>query len=59
MFLNSDNHYQIGDFTVNELCHKYGLPLYIYDGDKMISQYNKMKNAFYYSNFKINYTLLN
>jgi len=55
MFLNSENHYQLGNFTVRELCEKYGLPLYIYDGDKMISQLQKLRNAFQIEHFKINY----
>jgi len=55
MFLNSDNQYQISDFAVDEICSKYGLPLYVYNGDKIISQLNKLRNAFQINNLKINY----
>ena len=55
MYINSENQYQLGNFTISELCEKYGLPLYIYDGDKIISQFHKLQNAFRIDNFKINY----
>lgn len=55
MFLNYDNFFQIGDSGVNELCNDYGLPLYVYDGDKMISQLQKLRNAFQIKHLKINY----
>jgi diaminopimelate decarboxylase len=55
MFINSENHYQLGDFKANYLCNKYELPLYVYDGDKMISQLQKLQNAFQIEHLKINY----
>ncbi len=55
MFLNSDNHYQTGEKRVTDICSQYGLPLYIYDADKMIQQIDKLRNAFHVKNLKINY----
>jgi diaminopimelate decarboxylase len=55
MHLNPDNHYQIGDITLTELCNRHELPLYVYDGDKMVSQFQKLKNSFHLSNLKIHY----
>lgn len=37
------------------LAKKYGTPLYIYDGDKIIEKYHAFKNAFNVKNLKIHY----
>jgi diaminopimelate decarboxylase len=37
------------------LAKKYGTPLYVYDGDKIIEKYNTFKNAFKVDNLKIHY----
>ena len=55
MYLNSDNQYQIGGIPISELCSWYELPLYVYDGDKMISQFHKLQDAFHLDNLKINF----
>lgn len=38
-----------------ELSKKYGTPLYVYDGEKIIEKYNTFKNAFKVKNLKIHY----
>jgi diaminopimelate decarboxylase len=55
MHLHTDNTYRIGDISVTDLCSRYELPLYIYDGDKMISQYTKLRDSFPLDTLKINY----
>jgi diaminopimelate decarboxylase len=55
MHLHTDNTYRIGDISVTGLCSRYELPLYIYDGDKMISQYTKLRDSFPLDTLKINY----
>ena len=40
------------------LVERYGAPLYVYDANKIESQYNRMKNAFSgVKNVKINYAV--
>lgn len=55
MHLNSNNIYQIDNIAVTELCSKYELPLYVYNGDAMITQLQKLKNAFSIEHLKVNY----
>lgn len=44
--------------TLLSLAKKYGAPLYVYDANKIESQYNRMKNAFSgVKNVKINYAI--
>lgn len=38
-----------------ELTEKYGSPLYVYEGEKIIEQYNSFKNAFKVEQLKIHY----
>ena len=41
-----------------EISNKYGLPIYIYDEEKIIEQFEKLKNAFSeIKNLKINYAI--
>ncbi len=47
--------YQIDGADVLGLCEKYDTPLYVYDAGKIISQYEKMTNAFDYPKTKIYY----
>ena len=55
MHLNSNNIYQIDNIAVTELCSKYELQLYVYNGDAMITQLQKLKNAFSIEHLKVNY----
>ncbi len=50
-----ENQYFIEGIPVLSLVEKYGSPIYIYETGKMISQYNKMKEAFRDTRVKINY----
>jgi len=47
--------YHIGGIPVQEICNKYGTPLYVYDTAIMESQYNELKNAFSGANTKIKF----
>lgn len=50
-----NNQYQIQGLNVLDICKKYDTPLYIYDGEKIVSQLNSLKNAFSGLNIKIKY----
>jgi len=50
-----NNQYIIDGIPVTEIAEKYGSPLYIYETGRMISQYNRMMDAFRNSNVKIHY----
>lgn len=44
--------------TLVSLIHKYGSPLYVYNAEKIISQYNRITNAFStVKNLKLNYAV--
>lgn len=54
--ISEKNQYQIEGISLIDLTKKYGAPLYIYNSNKIIEQYQKMKNAFNnIENLKINY----
>jgi len=40
-----------------EICQEYGTPAYLYDIDKVISQYNNLKNLFSWKKIKIYYAM--
>lgn len=43
--------------TLISIADQYGTPVYVYDAEKIIAQYNKLKNAFASNNLKIKYAL--
>lgn len=43
--------------TLISIANQYGTPVYVYDAEKIISQYHKLKNAFAGNNLKIKYAL--
>ncbi|MFD2035802.1 diaminopimelate decarboxylase [Belliella marina] len=47
--------YQIQGQAMTELAKKYGTPLYVYDGDKILSQVKLLQDAFSSVNLKIKY----
>lgn len=47
--------YHIGNVPVEELCENYDTPLYVYDCDKMASQYKTLNNAFKGVDLQLNY----
>src|SRR5680860_657504 len=46
---------KIQDIAFTDLAGQYGTPLFVYDADKIESQYHKMVNAFDVDKLKINY----
>ena len=53
-----DGQYLIGGQPVLNLAEEFGTPLYVYDGDKIVSQYKKLVKAFDGINFKVKYVVL-
>lgn len=51
----NENRYEIQGLGLEELAAEHGLPLYVYDGEKILAQYNRLKNAFGELNCKIKY----
>ncbi|WP_209331294.1 diaminopimelate decarboxylase [Lunatimonas salinarum] len=51
----TDHAYRIQGMALTELAQKYGTPLYVYDGDKIVSQVNTLKEAFSGVKLKIKY----
>jgi diaminopimelate decarboxylase len=49
------NQYMIDGIPIQKIIEKYGSPLYIYESQKMVSQYKRMIEAFKSTNVKINY----
>jgi len=50
-----DGIYKIQDLALADLADEYGTPLFVYDANKIESQYQKMVNAFDVEKRKINY----
>lgn len=50
-----NNRYKIGNVDLLAIAEEYGSPVYVYDAEKIVSQYNLLKNAFSESNVKIKY----
>jgi diaminopimelate decarboxylase len=50
-----DGKYQIQNVPVLDIAEEFGSPLYLYDGDKIVSQYKRMKKAFKPLDVKIKY----
>jgi diaminopimelate decarboxylase len=51
----NEGQYFIDGIAVLDLCKKYDTPLYVYDGNIIERQYNRLKNAFSNVDVKINY----
>ena len=50
-----EEQYQIGGVNVLDICKEFDTPLYVYDCDKITTQYNQLLNAFQKVQVKINY----
>jgi diaminopimelate decarboxylase len=50
-----NDQYQIQGLNVLDICKKYDTPLYIYDGEKIVSQFTALKAAFGGLNIRIKY----
>lgn len=51
----SDSQYQIGGVNALSIVEEFGAPTYVYDGNKIIENYHKIKDAFAACNVKIKY----
>jgi len=51
----NNGRYTIGGADALEMCESFGTPLYIYDSDKIIQQYNELMDAFKDVKVRINY----
>jgi diaminopimelate decarboxylase len=51
------NEYQIQGVRVLELCKEYGTPLYVYDAEKIVSQYKTLRSSFDGVNVRIKYAM--
>lgn len=49
--------YEIDGIPLNEIVSEYGTPVYVYHGEKILSQYKKLKSAFAADHVKIKYAL--
>src|SRR5205085_10398510 len=49
--------YRIDNIPVTQIAEHFGTPLYVYHGEKILSQYAKLKNAFPGEHVKIKYAL--
>jgi diaminopimelate decarboxylase len=52
-----DNRYMIGGVSLTDLAQEFGTPLYVYHAEKIIKQYNRLKQAFSGADVKIKYAL--
>jgi len=50
-----DNQYQIQGVSLTRLAKEYGTPLYVYDGEKILSQVKKLQDAFSSVKLRIKY----
>jgi diaminopimelate decarboxylase len=51
----NSNAYTFQGISLTDLAAEYGTPLYVYNGEKIISQYNRLHNAFKDVNVRIKY----
>ena len=60
MLLNNETQeFELGGVNVLEIAETYGSPLFVYDSSKIISQYEKMKQALcHVKKLKINYACI-
>jgi diaminopimelate decarboxylase len=50
-----DQEYQIGGISVAKLADEFGLPLFVYDTEKIANQYNKLVSAFKVPKLEVHY----
>lgn len=50
-----DNDYYAGGVKLLDVCAEFGAPVYVYDAQKIVSQINRLKNAFSGQNLKLKY----
>lgn len=49
--------YEVQGLTLTEIAKKFGTPLYLYDGNKIVSQLQNLKNAFSENPLKVKYAM--
>ncbi len=49
------NQYQVQGHMLTDIAEEFGTPLYVYDGDRIVEQYNKLRKAFSGFNVKLKY----
>jgi diaminopimelate decarboxylase len=47
--------YYVGDVSLTEVAEQFGTPVYVYHAEKILSQYERLKNAFGDTKVKIKY----
>lgn len=52
-----NNQYTLGGVNLLAVCQEFDTPVYVYDAAKIVSQYNRLVNAFEGTNIKIKYAL--
>lgn len=55
MLVSTQNGYEIQGVSVEKLIEEFGTPLYVYDGEKIKSQYHFLRNAFKGHDIKLKY----
>lgn len=50
-----NNHYSVGGVNLIDVAKEFGTPIYVYNSEKIISQYKKLKNAFEPLDVKVKY----
>lgn len=50
-----DGKFEVQNIRLEDLCNKYDAPLYVYDGNKIISQFRKLSSAMHVRSYQINY----
>ena len=51
----NNNAYYAGGVKLTDVAQEFGTPVYVYNADKIISQYKRLKNAFNPIDIKIKY----
>ncbi len=52
-----DQEYKIGNVSATQIAEEFGTPVYVYDADKIVSQYHRLKNAFPGIKVRLHYAL--
>ncbi len=50
-----NNQYKIQNIAIADICHQFGTPLYVYDGEKIITQLKTLQTTFAESGVKVKY----
>jgi diaminopimelate decarboxylase len=50
-----NGHYQVGGVNLTDIAAEYGTPVYVYHAEKILSQYERLKNAFGDTKVKMKY----